>query len=117
MSISSPERVAIEQERLWGLEQAAQGSLSRVQLLGGRIEGALDTRLFRQTINEIVRRHAALQSSFTVIGGQLGSVADPDMTIDIEVIDLALLPEFEWDGEIMRQASEEVRRPFDLASG
>ncbi|NUQ74150.1 MAG: amino acid adenylation domain-containing protein [Polyangiaceae bacterium] len=117
MSISSPERVAIEQERLWALEQASQGNLSRVHLLAVRIEGSLDARIFRQTINEIIRRHAAFQSAFAIIGGQLGRVADPEMTIDIEVIDLSLLPEFEWDNEILRQASEEVRRPFDLASG
>lgn len=45
MSISSPERLAIERGRLRTLEQAPEGRLSRAHILAVRIEGAFDARV------------------------------------------------------------------------
>jgi amino acid adenylation domain-containing protein len=66
-------------------------------------------------LNEIVRRHEALRTSFPIIDGQPMQVIVPVLTLVLPVVDLQGLPEAERQVEALRLVDQDIRRPFDLA--
>src|SRR5207244_3108368 len=61
--------------------------------------------------------HEALRTTFRVVNGEPVQIIGPSLKLPLPVIDLRHLPASEREGEALRLASEEARRPFDLALG
>ncbi len=105
------------QQRLWFLHQWEPGTplynISRSFKLTGRPDiGALE-----QSVNELVRRHESLRTSFSVVDGQPVQVITPSLTITLPIVDLSSIPDAERESAALRLATEEARRPFDLSRG
>jgi hypothetical protein len=64
-----------------------------------------------------VRRHEALRTSFPIPDGEPIQVVAPALNLSLPVVEVIVRPESEREREARRLASEEVRRPFDLAQG
>ena len=107
------------QQRFWFLEQLTSNSpLYNVDLairLDLRAGDALDVDAMRRALNEIVRRHESLRTSFSSADGEPLQVIHPELEIALPVVDLTGLPEAEREGEMMRMALEEAQRAFDLS--
>jgi amino acid adenylation domain-containing protein/non-ribosomal peptide synthase protein (TIGR01720 family) len=104
------------QQRLWFLDQLVPGNPFY------NIFSALPLRLqnfaaLERALNEIVRRHEALRTTFSISGDKPMQVVAPALTLSVPVIDLRNLPVAERGAEVQRLAEEESRRPFDLARG
>src|SRR5262249_58787381 len=69
------------------------------------------------SLNEIVRRHQALRTTFSIVEGQPVQVVSPSLRISLPVVDLTDRPEAEREEEARRLAQEEAQRPFDLSRG
>src|SRR5262249_19164876 len=90
-----------------------------------RLKGVLKADALEQSFREIVRRHEVLRTTFRMVNGRPVQVIAPipsDVTqsegiFKIPTIDLQHLAESEREDEAMRLASEEAKRPFDLAQG
>jgi hypothetical protein len=103
------------QERLWFLHQlqpdkAFYNNIAR----GYDLLGPLNAPVLERAINEIIRRHASLRTSFRVVGGQPMQVVAPDIKLSLPIVDLRHLPAAERQVEARRRMSEEGGRPFDL---
>jgi amino acid adenylation domain-containing protein/thioester reductase-like protein len=109
--------VTFEQERMFDVAQAAPGSGVAQGLAIIRISGPLDVKILRNSLDDLVLRHPALRTGLRIEQGQLTRSVEPPAPLGVDVLDLALLPEFDWEEEIARQAFEELRRESDLASG
>jgi amino acid adenylation domain-containing protein/thioester reductase-like protein len=105
------------QRTLWVLEQLAPGRSTYNMHAAVRIEGALDPAVLERAVNEIVRRHESLRTTFTAVDGQPVQVIAPELTVPIEQVDLSVLDETERRGRARRLATEEARRPFALGAG
>src|SRR5262249_12927962 len=82
-----------------------------------RLTTGLDRAALQRSLNEIVRRHAALRTTFpTVDGRPVQAVAD-SLALALPVVDLRGLPAGAREAEAARLATEEAQRPFDLAGG
>src|SRR5437764_1331916 len=68
-------------------------------------------------INEIVRRHEALRTTFAVVDGEPVQVIKPALHVPLSVIDLSHLPADEREQEARRLAGEEARQPIDISEG
>lgn len=77
--------------------------------------GGLDVGALERSFTEIVRRHEAWRTSFPIVDGQPVQRVHPPFDIKLPVIDLRNLPETERVPAALRLASEDARRPFDLA--
>jgi amino acid adenylation domain-containing protein/thioester reductase-like protein len=104
----------LEQERVLALEQESPGNPASIHVMAARIDGPLDVRVFRRAVNDVIRRHAALRTTFPSVRGRPTARVNPALTVEPAVMDFALLPDYLWDAEVLRQAGEEAQRPFDL---
>jgi amino acid adenylation domain-containing protein len=105
------------QQRLWFLDQLEPGSPFYNIPEATRLTGKLDVALLEKAFNEVVRRHEVLRTTFETVDGKPRQVIANELTIPLRVIDLRDLPREQREQEAVRFASEETRRPFDLARG
>ncbi len=110
-------QITLEQERHCYLELLSPGNPSQIHVAAMRIDGALDIKNFRKAFDEVVRRHAVLRTTFPIMDRRPTRSVEKAMTIEMQYLDLSLLFDLDWEGEILRQCSEELGRPFDLVTG
>ena len=119
-----PERAAQEsaplsfaQQRLWFLDQYEPNSSFYNLPSVMRLKGFLNVSALEESLNEIIRRHESLRTTFTKIDGEPVQVIAPSLSLSLGVVDLSQLVESEREEEARRLSSEEARCPFDLARG
>jgi amino acid adenylation domain-containing protein len=109
--------LSFAQERLWFLEQLRPGSSAYNIPAAIRLAGALDPAVLAACFDEVVRRHAALRTTFLTVGGDPLQQVDPPAGIPLPLVDLAALPEEIRRPEALRRTTAEAAAPFDLAAG
>jgi non-ribosomal peptide synthetase component F len=105
------------QQRLWFLQQLEPGSTAYNRPAHLRLTGPLDVNVLEQSLNEMVRRHEILRTTFAVQAGQPVQVISPAQPLTVPVVDLCDLPESEQEAQIRRLHREQTRQPFDLTRG
>src|SRR5262245_11294765 len=109
--------LSFAQERLWFLDQLEPSSPVYNVPSGMRLRGPLNITALERSLNEIVRRHEALRTTFSMVEGQPVQTISPSLNLLLPIMDLGHLPAGERDAEIRRLGAKEARRPFDLARG
>ncbi len=109
--------LSFSQERLWFLDQLQPGTA--VYNIPGavRMAGALDVASLHRSLSEVVRRHEALRTVFTLDAGRPAQRILEDFQPALPLVDLSALPPGGCEGEVRRLSTEESARPFDLATG
>jgi amino acid adenylation domain-containing protein len=103
------------QERFWFLQQLSPNSAILNMHDALPVSGELDIEALRNTVQEIVRRHEVMRTTFTMsAAGELMQVVSPEWQCGIAVEDLSQLPKPEQTKEVERRSQEEAGRPFDL---
>ncbi|WP_425354685.1 condensation domain-containing protein, partial [Escherichia coli] len=115
MSRSQQLPLSFAQQRLWFLNQLHSDSSAYNVPTAVRLLGSLNIVALLQSLNEIVRRHEALRTSFQTIDGQPIQIIAPILTLTFPIIDLSECSLLEREKEIHRLATQEVLQPFDLA--
>ena len=105
------------QERLWFLDQFLRGSAFYNLSSAYRIQEPVDAAILESSLNEIVRRHESLRTTFRSINGDPYQIVAPSYWVPLRFVDLQSFPASERDVAAQRLASEESQRPFDLARG
>src|SRR5436305_917173 len=107
--------LSFAQRRLWFLDQLEPGSA--VYNIAGAIDlaGPLDGAALAHALDEIVRRHEALRTSFAVANAEPVQVVAPPFPLAPPVVDLAALPPAAREDAAARLAAAEARGPFDLS--
>jgi surfactin family lipopeptide synthetase A len=115
----NPDQVPLSfgQERLWFLNQLEPHGASYNEPTAIRVTGPLDVTVLERCVHEIVRRHEALRTIFTIIAGEPVQVVRETMSLNLPVEDLRDLPEHEREAQVSKLATEEFQKPFDLAEG
>ncbi|MBI2230714.1 MAG: amino acid adenylation domain-containing protein, partial [Deltaproteobacteria bacterium] len=109
--------LSFSQQRLWFLDQYEPGSSVYNIPSAIRLTGALDVSALEQSLQEIVNRHEALRTTFSMVGGEAVQVIAPSLKLALPVVDLSETPEAEREEQARRLAQEEARRSFDLSRG
>ena len=103
------------QERLWFLYQLEPDSSAYNLSAAYRLTGLLNPAVLQQSLNEIIRRHEVLRTTFITAQGQPLQCIAPNLTLTLPVVDLRELSTSQQNAEVQRLAIEEAQRPFDLA--
>ncbi|HET9394592.1 MAG TPA: condensation domain-containing protein, partial [Nitrospiraceae bacterium] len=82
-----------------------------------RLRGVLDVEALERTLDEVVRRHEALRTTFVAVDGKPRQVIKPYMPVGLPVFDVSEMDAAEREAETRRLLSEEASQPFDLARG
>jgi hypothetical protein len=80
-----------------------------------RLSGPLDVPALERSINEIVRRHETLRTSFVSERGQPAQIIWPALSVKPGLIDLQELPQAEREVAVAGLAKAEMGVPFNLA--
>ena len=108
---------SVAQQRFWLLDQLDPGNTSLNMPLALRLDGQLDVGALEQTLNEIVRRHEVLRTTFAREEGQPVQVVTTARSLRVDVVDLSELTKAQRDEEANRLVNEEAHVKFDLAQG
>jgi amino acid adenylation domain-containing protein len=114
-SQTSPAPLSFAQQRLWFLHQLEPSSPHYSELACLRLTGALNIDALKQTLNEIVRRHEALRTTFEMVEEQGVQVIHPTVTVALPVVNLCLMSEAVRQAQIEQLTTEIAQKPFDLA--
>ncbi|HEX7772326.1 MAG TPA: amino acid adenylation domain-containing protein, partial [Pyrinomonadaceae bacterium] len=109
--------LSFAQQRLWFLDQLEPGNPFYNIPIVVYMSGVLDTAALERAINEIMRRHEVLRSTFTTIDGRPAQNAARTLQLRIPIIKLLNLSDDEKESGVRRFIKEEATRPFDLATG
>lgn len=108
--------LSFAQERLWFLEQLAPGNPVYNIPVPVRMKGPLDVEALEYAFNEIIKRQDSLRTSFTRQAGHPMAVIAPQLTININLIDLMSQAPKNREALLLAAVNEEARRPFDVAN-
>jgi amino acid adenylation domain-containing protein len=108
------------QERLWLLDQMDPGNPAYNIAGGVRIRGALNIPALHRSLNEVVRRHEALRTTFRSIGGQVAQIIGLELNLPLPIITLNANSNgggSTFDQEILSRAAVITSHRFDLSRG
>jgi hypothetical protein len=111
---SGPCPLSFPQRRLWFLEQLAPGQPTYNAALAMRVRGALDLDRLERGVRAVIARHEALRTVFGVRELEPVQLLLEDWSFSIDRRDLRGVASTDREREMLRQAREEARRPFDL---
>jgi acyl-CoA synthetase (AMP-forming)/AMP-acid ligase II/acyl carrier protein len=108
---------SIAQERLWQLQQALPGIPFFNGLHTLRLTSAVDAAILERSVNEIVRRHEILRTTFAVVDGRCVQATAPQLTVQLMFDDLHALPQSRKETVVQHLVQQELLHSFDLAIG
>jgi amino acid adenylation domain-containing protein len=110
--------LSFAQERLWFLDQLGFGG-GTYNIPGViRIKGQLKVEVLEQALNEIMRRHEILRTTFgTTQEEQLVQIVHPHQWRQLSMVDLEILDEGSRMEEVKRFVHEEEWQSFNLKEG
>ncbi|HEX6749437.1 MAG TPA: amino acid adenylation domain-containing protein [Longimicrobium sp.] len=109
--------LSFAQERLWFVDRMEAGSATYHMPLFARLEGALDADALRRALDELVRRHESLRTSFPLVDGLPVQRVAPPAPVELFTHDFAAFRDDEREEEAQRLVREHARIPFTLETG
>jgi len=107
--------ISLAQRRLWLIEQMQPGTSAYNLPIAWRLHGVLDGAAFARAVNEVVRRHGSLRTTFRMRDDQPEQQIWPFEPIQLPITDLSSTPDPE--AEAHRLIDAEVCLPFELETG
>ena len=114
---SNSSSLSFAQQRLWLIDQLEPGNAMYNSPVALRLTGCLNVAALERTLNEIVRRHEVLRTTFSVIDDRPSQVIAPPSALTLPIVDVSELPKEERETKARRLAAEEAQRPFSLSEG
>jgi len=109
--------LSFAQQRLWFLDQLEPGKSIYNVSSALRLHGPLDAEALRRSLEEIVRRHEALRTTFSTSETGPVQMISPLPQFTLLRGDIYCRNDEEAEAEIRKLAAAEADRPFDLARG
>jgi amino acid adenylation domain-containing protein/non-ribosomal peptide synthase protein (TIGR01720 family) len=114
---NAPLLLSYAQQRLWFFDQLEPDSPMYNCPGAVRLIGRLHLKAFEQALNEVIRRHESLRTTFTTIEGQPLQLVKAPWRLTVRVVDLSGLNEVERGAASLQLATKEAVRPFNLEQG
>jgi amino acid adenylation domain-containing protein len=102
------------QERLWFLDRLEPNSPLYNIPTALRLEGDLNAPALAEALNEILRRHEALRTTFPNVEGSPAQRINPPSAAPFETVDLTSLSISELEAEVKARCTRAANQPFAL---
>ncbi|HLO50179.1 MAG TPA: amino acid adenylation domain-containing protein [Kamptonema sp.] len=109
--------LSFPQQRLWLLQQIDRTNASYNEHGAIQLKGALNIPALERSLNEIIKRHESLRTTFKMMEGQPLQIISPSLTIKLPIVNLSDVPLSEQKKQIQLIANQQSQSPFDLAQG
>ncbi|NER82687.1 MAG: AMP-binding protein, partial [Leptolyngbya sp. SIO1D8] len=113
----APLPLSFGQQRLWFLQQLEPDNSFYNEHFAIQLIGLLEVAALKKSLNEIVKRHEVLRTTFEMCEGQPVQIIAPNLTFALPVVDLRQFSEARQRKEVQRLSLEQSQRPFDLVQG
>ncbi|HEX8317689.1 non-ribosomal peptide synthase/polyketide synthase [Longimicrobium sp.] len=114
---TGPLPLSFAQERLWFLHQMEPEGTRYNGPWPSRLRGHLDASALERALNELVRRHEALRTTFRPVEQGAVQIVHPAAPAHLPVLDITGLAPQDREDEARRLAREDAERLFDLERG
>jgi amino acid adenylation domain-containing protein len=108
--------LSFAQQGLWFINQLTPDAPTYNIPIVISFKGYLNLAALQDSLNEIIRRHEVLRTSFTVVDGQPVQVINTSVPLTLAVEDLRTLKTSERAEVAQRVATELAQEPFDLSA-
>ena len=119
--VSAPRReempLSYAQQRLWFADRLEPGNTAYNMPFQWRFEGEMHRSGLQYALNEMVRRHEILRTTFPVRNGMPAQKIAAELELKLGEIDLQGFPPEEQEGQVKKIAQQEMMWRFDLAQG
>ncbi|WP_193197122.1 non-ribosomal peptide synthetase [Nostoc sp. MG11] len=112
---TSTQPLSYAQQGLWFINQLNPHTPTYNIPIVMSLKGYINLVALQDSLNEIIRRHEVLRTSFVVIEGQPAQIINQATPLTLMVEDLRVLSENERTQEAQRLAIEFAQQPFDLS--
>ena len=109
--------LSFAQQRLWFLEQYQPGLTAYNCASAYHITGHLEINVLEMTLNEIVRRHEILRTTFSSHDSAPAQHILPHIPFAVEVHDLTTITESAREAEAVSVITEDAQQPYDITTG
>ncbi|HWX41856.1 MAG TPA: condensation domain-containing protein, partial [Blastocatellia bacterium] len=109
--------LSFDQERIWIIDRMEPGNPAYNIYTASRLLGPLDLPAMERAVNEIVKRHEILRTTFTTVEGEPVMVISRESTLRLPVQDISSVDEDERLSEARRLVNHATALPFDLEAG
>lgn len=106
--------LSFAQQRLWFLDLLEPGNPVYNETTAVRLTGALNPPALEYSLNEIVRRHEILRTTFTAADGEPVQMISPAERLTLSLVDLRAFSSEQREAELKRLSAEQTNQPFDL---
>ncbi|QSQ25804.1 amino acid adenylation domain-containing protein [Pyxidicoccus parkwayensis] len=113
VSRDKPLPLSFAQQRLWYMDHLEPGNVAYNNAVALTMSGALDVASLERALNEVVRRHEILRTTFAMADSGSVQVISPALEVPI----VLSVEEGASEDEVSAWARDEARRPFDLKNG
>ncbi|MEH1779536.1 MAG: amino acid adenylation domain-containing protein [Nostoc sp.] len=113
---TSIQPLSFGQQGLWFIHQLTPDSPTYNIPIVISFKGCINLAILQDCLNEIIRRHEVLRTSFTVVDGQPAQIINQAPPLTLAVEDLRSLSKEEHTQEAQRLATEFAQQPFDLSA-
>ncbi|MFN6534907.1 MAG: amino acid adenylation domain-containing protein [Nostoc sp. EkiNYC01] len=105
--------LSFAQQRLWFIERLEPGNPAYNIFLAVKLKGQLEITLLEQSLNEIIRRHETLRTTFTIVNGEPVQIIADFIKLSLPVINI----ESHSNLAVEKLLTQESQQPFDLIQG
>lgn len=110
--------LSFAQEYIWYVQQLNPDSCVCNTNINLRFAGKLSSEVLEGSINEIIRCHEIMRTTFSVVDGQPVQAIAPELTLSLKIVNLQDLPTTaEREAEALKVSEQEMKHHFHLASG
>ncbi|MFY0567273.1 amino acid adenylation domain-containing protein [Archangium lansingense] len=117
VSREQPLPLSFAQERLWFLQQLNPADVAYNNTAVLRLSGKLEIAPLEAALNEVVRRHEVLRSTYVLGNDGARQEIAPSMPLVLEHREATGESAAEREADVFRLARVEALRPFDLLRG
>ncbi|MEH1813251.1 MAG: condensation domain-containing protein [Nostoc sp.] len=100
--------LCLAQERLWFLDQLEPGNPFYNVAIAIRLTGKLNPAILEQSLNEIIKRHESLRTTFTPIDGRPIQIIHENLELKLSILQ-------NLNSDIQSLILQESQKPFDLS--
>jgi len=111
---AAPLALSFAQQRLWFLDQLGNGSAYNIPAVL-HLQGMVKHSALEHAMQEIVRRHESLRTTFALLHAEPYQVIAPAPLLKVPLIDLTVLSADQQEVAVQRRTQTEALHPFDLS--
>jgi amino acid adenylation domain-containing protein len=109
--------LSFDQERLWIIDQMEPGNPAYNIYSASRLIGPLNPAVMERAVNELIKRHEILRTTFSLVEGEPVMVIHPACELKLAFLDISSAPCEGRLQEAIARVNRETNLPFDLERG